>query len=190
MFRQPEHMLCKKKLRELCLFNIERRNFRANCPAVYKYPIDGYKEVKAGLSWQSHYGRTRGNRHKLQCLNMQKVFFFRREINHKEVSERVFRISSLGEVQNLPGEHNILKLDLFWTKGCTRWPLESPYNLHDSMILWKNSWCIAPIVNIFIFYSSLSFALVQSHHCSELKLIFFFLSSFFFFLIFKCNRKE
>lgn len=49
MFRQPEHMLYKKKLRELSLFNLERRNFRANCPAVYKYLMDGYKEVKAGL---------------------------------------------------------------------------------------------------------------------------------------------
>lgn len=65
----------------------------------------------------------------------KRVFFIARGIKHKEVAEGFCRISTLGDIRNLTGQGNILKLDLLWTEGCTRWPLESSSNLHGSMIL-------------------------------------------------------
>ncbi|KAK4828786.1 hypothetical protein QYF61_000843 [Mycteria americana] len=47
-------------------------------------------------SWTKlHYERTRGNRHKLQCLSIRKVFFIMRGIKHKKVAEQVCRLSTL-----------------------------------------------------------------------------------------------
>lgn len=43
----------------------------------------------------------------------KKSFFHYEGIKHKEVAERVCRISTLGDIQNLTGQANILKLNLF-----------------------------------------------------------------------------
>jgi len=76
--------------------------------------MDEYKEVGARIFWELCYERTRRNRHKLQCLNIKTYFFVKSGMKHKEMTEKVCRISALGDIRNLTGQGNILELDLLW----------------------------------------------------------------------------
>ena len=114
MMRGLEHLSYEERLRELSLFNLERRRLRGDLIAAFQYLKGAYKQEGERLFTRVDSDRTRGNGFKLRQvrfrLDIRKKFFPQRVMTHwnrlpKEVvdapSLEAFRVRMDGALSNL-----------------------------------------------------------------------------------------
>jgi len=86
MNRGMEDLSCQERLRELWLFNLEKRRVRGDLIAAFQYLKGTYKKDAEGVFTRTCGDRTRGNGFKLKegrfRLDIRKKFFTMRAVRH------------------------------------------------------------------------------------------------------------
>ena len=85
MIRGMEHFLYKDRLRELCLFSLQKRRLRGDFIAAFQYLKKAYKQEGSQLFERRDNSRTRGNGLKLKEGRL------RLDMRGKFLTERVGR---------------------------------------------------------------------------------------------------
>jgi len=106
LIRGLEHLSYGKRLRELGLFNLEKRRPWGDLRAAFQYPKGAYKKAGERLFTRACSDRTRGNGFKLKegrfRLDIKKKFFSMRVVRHwNPPSLEVFKARLDGALSNL-----------------------------------------------------------------------------------------
>ena len=85
MIQGMEHLSCEDRLRELRLFNLEKRRLRGDLIAAFQYLKESYRKEGDRLLSRLCYDRERGN-----CFKL-KVVGYRLDIRKKPFTVKVVR---------------------------------------------------------------------------------------------------
>ncbi|KAJ7411947.1 hypothetical protein BTVI_48112 [Pitangus sulphuratus] len=110
MINRLEHLSYEERLRELGLFNLEKRHLRGDL-IMYKYLKREYQENEAKLFLVLPSSRTRGNRQKLMHrkfhLNMRKNFFTVHVTPYWRRLPRGCGVFLTGDIQKQSGHNSV-----------------------------------------------------------------------------------